>query len=307
MDVLSIAPTARLGRLALALGLVPLALASCGEDSGGGGGGASTEPAAQPTTLSITTSDLPGGRFSTQAPESIRGGLVKIVFKNAGRMPHEAQLIRVDGNRSVQEAVKIITSEDQRTPSWIHGAGGVGTTGPGQQATAISNLPAGRYAVIDTGGGPGEGPPPVTRGALAEFQVSGGQPGELPATQARIVAKDAGEENHAFLVTGLKAGRNTVLFDNRSDQIHHAILAPILPGKTFAEVKKALSSEEPPSGPPPVDFEKTISTVVLDGQTQQVVDMQLQPGRYVVTCFVADREGGPPHIAEGMIDEVMVR
>jgi len=297
--------------LAAVLGLVPFALASCGGDDEprGGGSAAST----QPTTMSITTSDVEGGRFSMRAPESVKGGLVKIVFRNAGKIPHEAQLLRLDGNRTAQEAVKILASEDTRTPSWLHGAGGVGAVDPGQQATATTNLPAGRYAVVDMGGGPEEGPPPVTRGALAEFRVTAGRAAELPATPARIVAKDegeheeGGEHKHAFQVTGLKAGSNTVLFDNRSDQLHHAIVMPILPGKTFAEIKKAFASEGPPSGPPPVDLENIVTTAVLDGQTKQVVEMQLKPGRYVIACFVSDRDGGKPHAVEGMVDELMIR
>ncbi|HEV2770606.1 MAG TPA: hypothetical protein VGV40_10520 [Solirubrobacteraceae bacterium] len=300
--------------------IVPLALAACG--GGGGGGGAPSQgsgASAPPTTLSITTSDVGQGRFATKAPGSIKGGLVKVVFENAGRMPHEAQLIRVDEGHTAREAVEIIGSEDSKTPKWLHAAGGVGVTAPGQQGTTITNLPAGRYAVVDTGSGGGpEEPSPATRGALAEFEVTQGTPGELPQTAATIVAKDegahggseeerdAGEHEHTFEANGLKAGKNTVLFDNRSDEIHHVVMAPIVGDTPIEEVEKALASEEEPEGPPPVDFQNTVITSVLDGQTKEVTDLQLRKGRYALLCFVSDRDGGKPHFLEGMFEEITI-
>jgi hypothetical protein len=303
---------------------VPLGLAACGGDSSEDGGGSAAEQSAapEPTTLSITTSDLGEGRFNTEAPGSIKGGLVKVVFKNAGMMPHEAQLIRVDEGHTVAEAVEIIDSEDDKTPEWLRGAGGVALTPPGQQGTTFINLPAGNYGVISLGaGGPEEGPSPATRGALAEFEVTPGEPGELPQTSASIVAEDDGEHGeagdaggdedaeeheHGFEATGLKPGRNTILFDNRSDELHHAVMVPILGDTTLEEVEEALASEGPPEGPPPVDFENIVITSVLDGKTKEVTEMELRAGRYALLCFISDREGGKPHVAEGMLEEVMV-
>lgn len=313
---------ARFRRMAAALALiVPLGLSACGGDSSedGAGAGAAKSSAPEPTTLSITTSDLGEDRFATEAPGSIKGGLVKIVFKNAGKMPHEAQLIRLEQGHTAQEAVEVIDSEESKTPEWLRTAGGVALTPPGQQGTTFINLPAGNYVVISLGaGGPEEGPTPATRGALAEFEVTPGEPGELPQTSASILAEDdgehgeagkgedAGEHEHGFETTGLKAGRNMLLFDNRSDEIHHAVLAPIIGDTTLEQVEEALASEGPPEGPPPVDFENAVITSVLDGKTEEVTELELRAGRYALLCFLSDREGGKPHVAEGMIEEVMV-
>lgn len=305
--------------------ILPLALAACGDDSDesaspseSGSGTASEQPAAgpEPTTLSITTSDAGEDRFATEAPPSIEGGLVKVVFKNAGTAPHEAQLIRVDEGHTAQEALEIIESEDPATPEWIHGAGGVRTIPPGQQGTTFTNLAPGQYAVIDLFSGEEEGPSPASRGAMAEFEVTPGEPGELPPAEATIVAKDeaaddedVGEHRHSFEATGLKAGMNTtVLFDNRSHEIHHVVLAPIVGDTPIEQVTQALASDEPPSGPPPLDFENATITSVLDGKAKEVItDLELQPGRYALLCFISDREGGKEHFQEGMIQEVTLR
>jgi hypothetical protein len=39
---------------------------------------------------------------------------------------------------------------------------------------------------------------------------------------------------------------------------------------------------------------------------KQSVELDLKPGRYVLLCFVPDREGGPPHVAKGMISDAEV-
>ena len=46
---------------------------------------------------------------------------------------------------------------------------------------------------------------------------------------------------------------------------------------------------------------------MLDGGNKQVVQLELQRGNYALLCFVSDRQGGPPHVAKGMIQEVEVR
>jgi hypothetical protein len=32
-----------------------------------------------------------------------------------------------------------------------------------------------------------------------------------------------------------------------------------------------------------------------------------KPGKYALLCFVSDRKGGPPHVAQGMLAEITVR
>lgn len=291
--------------VAAALTGVSLSLAACGGDDD-----TSTTKAAAPqppTPLAITTSDAGAKRFSTEAPASIKGGLVELTFSNAGKGTHEAQLLRLDGAHTAQEALKIVTAEDAPTPDWIRAAGGAGSTGPGQTAKATLNLPAGKYMMFDNDG---QGSPSnASRGALAEFTVTAGKEGALPASTATITAAtdESAEPENSFEISGLKVGMNRVHLINKGDEIHHAVLFPIQPGKTLADVKKAFTG--PPSGPPPVDFENGAGTAVIDGDTEQVADLVLRkPGRYAVVCFLTDRDGkGKPHLAEGMLKEVEVR
>jgi hypothetical protein len=59
---------------------------------------------------------------------------------------------------------------------------------------------------------------------------------------------------------------------------------------------------------PPLDFEHTSNTARIEGGTKQITELDLdKPGKYALLCFVSDRRGGPPHVAQGMIAEATVR
>jgi len=197
-------------------------------------------------------------------------------------------------------------------PDWFHAAGGVSGTAPGQTAKATMNLAAGTYAMIDNANGQAPGPSNAARGALAEFEVTAGENGALPPSTATITgATDAqAKPEHSFEIEGdLRVGNNRLRFVNEGEELHHAIMFPINPGKSLADVTKAFSEEGPPSGPPPVDFEGAAGTAVIDGDTGFVTDVAIRkPGKYAVVCFLTNRDGkGKEHLAEGMIDEVVVK
>ena len=62
-----------------------------------------------------------------------------------------------------------------------------------------------------------------------------------------------------------------------------------------------------PKGPPPVDFDNLLGTQVLDGGIAQNIELDLKAGSYAVVCFIQDRAGGAPHVAKGMISELVVK
>ncbi len=286
-----------------ALAALPLALGACGDDD------SATSADAKPVTLAITTSDAGAQKFRTAAPSSIEGGLVKLVFKNAGQDPHEAQLVRIDGGHSAQEALKAFAAEDGPIPEWLHFSGGAGTTGPGRSVTTSLLLTPGSYAMLDNADF--MGPPNSSRGAIATFEVTKGSDGELPddsTAQITATENEQGTPDYGFEAEGLKVGPNRLRFENKGDELHHVVLFPIVADKTLKDVERALASDRP-SGPPPVDFSKSASTAAIDGESAQVTDLVLRaPGRYALVCFISDPDGkGKPHFQRGMIKEVMVR
>ncbi len=261
-------------------------LAACGQGSGG-------EP--KPLNLELTES---GGKANySGAPQEVPAGLARISLKNDGKGPHDAQLIRVDGERSAQDVMRAIgaATEGGPIPGWLHPAGGVGTAGPGQTATAVQPLQEGTHHILDSAS---EDP---SKGAQATFEVeAGGGDVEPPEAPATVTASE-----YKFETSGLKPGQNRVRFENAGQEPHHVIMGPIKPGKTIEDVRqfaRTQKGEDPLGGD-----EKFVGTAVLEGGMSQVVDLNLEKGKYAALCFITDRKGGPPHVAKGMVMEVDVQ
>jgi uncharacterized cupredoxin-like copper-binding protein len=277
--------------------LALLVVAGCGKDD--------KEKSSKPATLSITTTDLGKKKFKTDAPKSVSGGAVTVNFRNSGKVPHEAQLIRLDGGHTVDEALKVVSADKPVIPDWLHAEGGVAATPPGASGSATVKLTPGSYAVVDSESD--NGPPPALFGAKATFKVTGDNGSDVKDTGVKVEAKDKGDDRFEWVASGLKPGTQNLTFDNTSKQIHIMVAAPIRGKATLADVKKSLSQEKP-SGPPPVDFDKVAGTSVLDGKKKETARVKLVKGRYALICFLTDRDGkGKPHFQEGMLKEVDVK
>jgi len=300
-----------IARLALAA-LAATAITACGDDDDDdkGGGGAS-KPQAQKLAVSVTKEGK--DKYSMSAPTSVKAGLVEISLQTPAGATHDAQIVRVEGNHTVDEVLKAIGSEEGApTPPWLFAAGGVGQAKSGQTRTATQEVTPGKYFIIDTGEPEGENVKSYGEtGATAELEVTGqAATATLPKAAASITAEDSGTgkaKEYGFSTTGLKAGTNQIKFANTGEELHHVIAFPYNKGTTLADVKKAFMQDGPPSGPPPVDFENTVGTAALEGGTEQVTSIELKSGKYALVCFISDRKGGPPHVAKGMIAETTVK
>jgi len=281
------------------------ALPACGDDDDSSAGGGSSV-ASEATTVTFTTTEPSKSRVAIDGPSSVDAGLVEITLENSGKGPHDAQLVRVAGEQTAQQVIAdvIDTEEGAPTPDWAHAAGGVGSVERGESGTVTQTLLPGTYYLVDTesSGGEGEGTPNARRGGIVKFEVAGDEGGELPATDAKIVA-----DEYSFDPSGIKPGKNRLTFENAGNELHHIIAFPMRKGAKFSDVTKLFASEQEPKGPPPVDFESFESTAVLDGGEEQVTEMEFKRGKYALVCFIADRAGGPPHVAKGMISELDVR
>jgi plastocyanin len=252
-----------------------------------------------PAKLAIRASEA-GRQLRLSVPKSVRAGLVTVELTNTGTAFHEAQLVRLDPGHTAGDALKVIAAEGAPTPGWIHVAGGTGPAPPGGKRLATQRLRPGNYIAYDA---PFQNEGKGLKVGLASFKVEGEADGSgtLPQATARIEAYDYG-----FRTEGLTIGKNTIEFSNTGTEPHHVIAAPYAPGATLAEVRKAFMQKH--GGEPPLDFENVAYTARIDGGTKQTTELDLRkPGKYALLCFVSDRSGGPPHVAKGMIAEVIVR
>ena len=274
-----------------------LAAASVG--LAGCGGVGNKQAATTPTKFAITASEA-GKQLRLSVPKSVRAGLVTVELTNTGKAFHEAQLIRLDPGHTPAEALKVIAAEGAPSPSWIHVAGGTGPAPPGGKRSATQRLRPGNYIVYDA---PFQNEGQGLKFGLASFKVEGpaDASGKLPKAVAKIEAYEYG-----FRTSGLTVGKNTIEFSNTGTEPHHVIAVPYKPGATLAEVRQAFMRKN--AGTPPLDFQHVAYTARIDGGTKQITELDLaKPGKYALLCFVSDRKGGPPHVAQGMVAEITVR
>ena len=268
-------------------------LTACGNDV------EDKQAAAAPTRFVVTATEA-GKQLHLSVPKSVSAGLVTVELRNTGKAFHEAQLVRLDQGHTPQDAMKVIAAEGAPSPGWIHAAGGTGPAPPGGKRSATQRLGPGDYIVYDA---PFQNEGQGLKFGLATFKVEGKADDGvgLPKAAATIEAYEYG-----FRVSGLTTGKNTIEFSNTGREPHHVIAVPYKPGATLAEVRKAFMSEG--GGEPPLDYANTSYTARIAGGTKQITELALdKPGKYALLCFVSDRKGGPPHVAQGMIAEIMVR
>ena len=280
------AATARRAAALLALCLsATLALAACGDDE------ETDEAAAEPQQVTIEAPQSPEEPLTV--PASLEPGAVEITLDNTSEGPAAAQLIRVEGEHSPDEVLKGLGAAMQGKPfpEWFFAGGGVGTTPPGQTRSVTQPLEPGTYYALND-----EGREPV----LSDPIEVTGEPVEaaLPEAGGTVTTSE-----YTFEAEGLTGDSGEITFANEGEQPHHLVAAPLAEGATLDDVRQFFETEK---GPPPIDFKREVSTAVLEGGDKQVTQVELEPGRYAFVCFIADREGGPPHIQEGMLVEAEV-
>ncbi|MDQ3721552.1 MAG: hypothetical protein M3376_00460 [Actinomycetota bacterium] len=283
-------------------------VAGCGDDEE-----KNTTAAAKPATFAITATAEGKKKKALEFPATVKAGLVTMTLTNSDSVPRSAGIARLVGDHTVDDFLKAVETDEEGAPipDWIEDGGGVAAAKPGATASVTQVLAPGKYAIADgeTKGGQGEGTTYAQLGAKGEFTVTGdASDAELPAQPATLTATDDGDKEYGFEFKGFKAGTNKVRFENTGKELHHAIIFPINKGKTIEDAKAAFASDGPPKGPPPVDFAKGLGTQVIDGGIAQNIELDLEAGTsYAFVCFIQDRKGGKPHVADGMIDELAVK
>ena len=274
-------------------------LAACGSKSKSKAATTATKPHA--VALSISEQ---GKAAKFTVPATVSGGLVALKLTNTGKAPHGAQLLRITGNHTSADALKVLGGNSNKTPAWLFGEGGIGATGPGQTGDAVLNLPAGKYMVADVGG-QSSGPP-----AYSDFTVTPGTDGNLPATPTTITAAAPAKDKYEWKISGsLHPGDNRVTFVSKGkDAIHFIGAFHVTGNPSKAAILKALKT----NGKPPafVDQNSSVNSAVIDGDKAQTLSLGLRGAKagdeYVLFCPLTDRDGGKSHDEEGLVTTVKI-
>jgi uncharacterized cupredoxin-like copper-binding protein len=125
-----------------------------------------------------------------------------------------------------------------------------------------------------------------------------GGPVTKPAVATPIVTVHAKDFSFAAPKT-VKSGINTFRLVNDGKEMHHLQLIKLDKGKTMADLAAALKKP----GPPPAWMQEVGGpNPAVPGATVEAT-LALEPGSYVMVCFVPSPGGTTPHVMKGMMAE----
>jgi uncharacterized cupredoxin-like copper-binding protein len=251
---------------------------------------------AKPRVVSVTAYDY---RF--ESPASVPAGTLTFRMKNEGKEVHHLWVVKLGKGKTPADFLKAMNAWGSalKMPDWATDAGGPNNVGAGQTASGTMTLEAGTYMLVCWVPS-ADGRPHVMKGMVKPLTVTakGATPAAEPAADLTMTLDD-----YSFSLSGpLKAGTRTIRFENRATQAHEAVIARLLPDKTMLQAIVWMNSGQ--SGAAPVQLLGGASGIAQG--RHMFVTADLQPGRYVLLCFIPDARDGRPHSAHGMAKEITI-
>jgi hypothetical protein len=161
-----------------------------------------------------------------------------------------------------------------------------------------ATLPVGTFWAVDT-----HASPDASR--FFAFSVAGADTGNVLPSAPTLKAKGATKWAKRPLSI---AHKGTLTFKNASTENHFMEMVRLRKGKTVRDFKKWLLNPQGPSGPPPIDFSRSLFLGVQSPGLSMTADYRLPRGNYVMLCFWPDAdEGGTPHAFMGMIRGIALK
>jgi hypothetical protein len=230
-------------------------------------------------------------------PDTLPAGLTTFQLVNGGQEPHHAVLVRLTEEHPMADVMAAI--ESPTPPAWVQLGAAPNAAAPGDSTNTTTILEPGHYLLLCFIPSP-DGTPHVAKGMMKEFHVTGAVPADaaLPATDVTITLKDY----EFVLSTPLTAGTHTIRVENAGPQWHEVGIERLAEGKTMADYQAWAAA---PQGPPPT---RPMGGVIgpAPGGRPATFTVTLAPGTYLLTCFVPDSGDQKPHVAHGMLQEIVI-
>jgi len=251
-----------------------------------------------PTVVTLTAVD-----YAFEAPDTVEAGVTTFRLLNDGSQLHMAQLIKLEGGKSLDDFLVAYTEAFRTSgprPPWAPRFGGPGAADPGGSSNATQYLEPGSYAWICIMNAP-DGIPHVVKTRMAKaftVRARNDAPASRTAPASSLVFQLV---DYAFQITGpLTAGRHVIRVENAGTEPHEVALLRLAPGKTMADFQAWMQN---PQGPPPGNSVGGVSS--LAPRVQAYFEVDLTAGEYVILCFVTAPDGRP-HTEHGMIQHVRI-
>ena len=266
--------------------------AAAAESTAAQTGAAASAP--EPNVVTFTATDY---RFS--GPSEIPSGLTAFRLANKGKELHHLVIARLDEGRTFDSLLAVLKQPPGPPPAWLHFVGGPNATEPGAESDGSIMMKPGHYAVIcfiPTAAGV----PHVAKGMVGSLEVTPSTGPEAIAPTADVVVTLT---DYAFnLSAPLTPANHTIRVNNHGPQVHELVLAQFPPGKSLKDLEAWDKDAE--KGPIPAKFLGGIAPMDKGAYGQFTV--ALEPGDYVLLCFVPDVKDGKAHLVHGMTKPLKV-
>jgi uncharacterized cupredoxin-like copper-binding protein len=273
-----------IGAVIVVIAAVALALALTRESI------ASSSGTFEPPVVTLVATD-----FGFETPETIPAGAVTIRLVNQGIEPHHGQLVRLDEGKTLDDmAASFERNEVPKFATWV---GGPGLVAPGMESSVTLALRPGTYywlCFIESS----DRVPHMAKGMVRPITVESGAGGTLPTATNTMMLNDYDFK----LAQPLRSGTQVIRVRNYAAQAHEVTVMRFAPGKTMEDVQawmEAGASDEPPAVP--VGGMQALSPGLAGN-----LELTLQPGEYLLICFVPDSGDFQPHVAHGMVQAFSV-
>ena len=247
-----------------------------------------------PAVLHITTRD-----FAFETSDSVAAGRVRLTMRNAGPSYHHVQLVRINLDISWQQAIDSLPEDGSLLP-WMIAVGGI--EGPDDYSLAVTvdlDLTPGLHLLICR---------IYASDGRAHSAHGMARPLHVVATERSGGQTDlAGEVtvgllDYAFAAPDtIRSAVRSLRIENRGREDHHIAIARFAPGKSLPDAL----IEQSPTAPP--TYTVLGGTAALAPGMRNILHVSLDPGRYVLLCFVLNRTTSVErHYQMGMIRALTV-
>lgn len=249
---------------------------------------------APPPLVTVVATD-----YRLAIPDTLSAGATRFRLVDAGHEAHHLVLVRLGAGKTAPDLAAALRAPGP-PPRWATFAGGPNAVAPGDTSLVTTvRLTPGRYAALCIIPSP-DGVPHVAKGMISDVVVT------KRASAASVVTRPTATLtlfDYGFRTTPpIRATTHAVRVRNAGTQPHEVVIARLAAGKSAADFAQWAERMQ---GPPPGRFLGGVSPIAPGASNDLALD--LPAGRYALLCFVPDAKDGKPHVAHGMVREIVVR
>lgn len=249
--------------------------------------------AADSDTVAPQEVTFTSNEFSFTGPDTIAPGMTNVRFVNQGHQEHHLVLARMGPEHTLQELLHYAATSANPIPEWVTFVGAANVVEPGASTTSTIDLDEGNYALVCMVEDPADGMPHIAKGMSGELVVVGERHNAPPpATTEEIRMSDL-----TYEIPTIAAGPHTFHMVNDGPQVHEAQMVKLNDGVTADEFIAALA---PGATTPPPGKMLGGGGPLSPGEDNWWA-VTLEPGNYLLICFVPDVSGTVPHFMQGMV------